>query len=74
MDARRCVDVSLQLEIDAEPISGRVRSGAGPPRPFYGWLGLASAIDDALTAGRHAACADSPAEVDGICGEGHQDL
>ena len=41
--------VSIELEVDVESeISGLARNGAGPARPFSGWLGLMGVIDALL--------------------------
>ena len=60
MDARRYVDVGLELEIDAEPIAGRVQLGERAPRPFGGWLELAAALEDALSGGRQVPARTTP--------------
>lgn len=49
MPVPRTIDVSIQFDVGAEPITGRLRHAARPGRPFYGWLELASAIEDALS-------------------------
>jgi len=46
--AHRYIDVGLELEVDAEPIAGRIRHGGATPRAFGGWLELAAALEDAL--------------------------
>ena len=40
----------LTLEIDAgsDPIAGRVSEDGAPAEPFFGWLGLARALERAL--------------------------
>ncbi len=35
---------TLEVEIDSDPISGRVSDDQGLDLPFSGWLGLAAAI------------------------------
>lgn len=42
--------LTLELDSQAEPISGEIREGEGPSRPFVGWLGLAGALRRALRA------------------------
>jgi len=37
--------VTLQLDTDADPISGEIGEAGGPSRPFVGWLGLAAALE-----------------------------
>lgn len=54
MGRRRYVEVGIELEVDAEPIAGRVRHRGAAPRPFGGWLELAAALEDALRRGRQA--------------------
>lgn len=53
MDSERNPARTLTLEIDSErqPISGRLREGASLPHEFVGWLGLAKALELALDAG-----------------------
>jgi hypothetical protein len=40
--------LTLELDSQAEPISGEIREGEGPSRPFVGWLALAGALRRAL--------------------------
>ena len=40
--------ITLDLEVDDDFLSGRIRNGSGPDRPFSGWLGLMAAIDELL--------------------------
>lgn len=61
MESERTTAVCIDFTVDAEPISGRVRQGAGSSRPFHGWLELASAIEDALAAARRADVGDTRA-------------
>ena len=42
--------ITLDLEVNDDFLSGRVRNGSGPDRPFSGWLGLMAAIDELLAA------------------------
>ena len=40
----------LLLELsDDEPITGRIWTATGDPRPFSGWIGLAATITDWLS-------------------------
>jgi hypothetical protein len=41
------VRVVLDLQIEGEPITGRISLGAESERPFHGWLELANAIESA---------------------------
>jgi hypothetical protein len=57
----RYIDVGLELEIEAEPIAGRIRHTGAAPRPFGGWLELAAALEDALREGRQIPEGNEPA-------------
>jgi hypothetical protein len=53
----RALTVTLEIELDSQPIAGRLR-GAGGEIDFAGWLGLAAALERALedaTVARHEA-------------------
>jgi hypothetical protein len=36
--------LQLELHLDREPISGRLRNGWGAEEPFVGWLGFLDAL------------------------------
>jgi hypothetical protein len=40
----RPLSVQLDLRLDAEPISGRLRPEHGPDEHFVGWLGFVEAL------------------------------
>ena len=40
--------ITLDLEVTDDFLSGQARNGSGPGRPFSGWLGLMAAIDELL--------------------------
>jgi hypothetical protein len=40
--------LTLEIEVDRDPIAGRLSEAGGPGRPFAGWLGLARALSLAL--------------------------
>ena len=45
--------ITLDLEVTDDFLSGQARNGSGTGRPFSGWLGLMAAIDELLAeAGR----------------------
>ena len=46
----KSTQITLDLEVNDDFLSGRVRNGSGPDRPFQGWLGLMAAIDELLAA------------------------
>jgi hypothetical protein len=43
--------ITLELDSDAEPITGRIGEEGGDSRPFTGWLGLAAALSWTLGGG-----------------------
>ena len=40
--------ITLDLEVTDDLLSGQARNGSGHGRPFSGWLGLMAAIDELL--------------------------
>ena len=40
--------LTLEIDADSDPIAGRVSEGGAPADPFFGWLGLARALERAL--------------------------
>lgn len=58
MTASRTREYVLELDLDSDPISGRLRDDAGEALDFTGWLGLASALERMVA----AAGADSEGE------------
>ena len=40
--------LTLEIDLDSDPISGRVSEGGAPGGQFVGWLGLARALELAL--------------------------
>ena len=50
MTARRTREYTLELDIDADPITGRLRNGSEKACAFTGWLGLASALERQIAA------------------------
>ena len=36
--------LQLELHLDREPITGRLRTGRGAEEPFVGWLGFVDAL------------------------------
>ena len=46
-DARTRV-LTLEIDADSDPIAGRVSEDGAPAEPFFGWLGLARALERAL--------------------------
>ena len=41
--------ITLELQAGAEPLRGSLHKPGGQPRPFWGWLQLIQAIEDAIT-------------------------
>jgi hypothetical protein len=58
--------VTLEIELDSEPIQGSLSHGDGANHAFNGWIELVALLQDAATAapgaGRRAALAAAPAE------------
>jgi hypothetical protein len=48
------VHIAIEAHVGDDEIRGEIRSDAGPPGPFSGWLGLISALDALLSAGVRA--------------------
>ena len=57
--------LSLVLEVDGEPIAGRLLGLQGDERCFRGWLDLASALQRLLEQARASAPGDSARLQDG---------
>lgn len=50
MSSDQWIAVRLELDRDAEPITGTLTQGDEEARPFTGWLGLTDAIEAIRTA------------------------
>jgi hypothetical protein len=48
------VYIAIEAHVADEEIRGQIRSDAGPPASFSGWLGLISALDALLSPGERA--------------------
>ena len=48
------VHIEIEAQVGDDEICGRIRSDAGPPSSFTGWLGLISAARSAALRGRGA--------------------
>ncbi len=59
-DRRACL--TLELNVEAEPVAGVVRDASGVDAPFVGWIALTRAIELALEAAR---VGPQPAPTDG---------
>jgi hypothetical protein len=44
VDKDRVLRVQLELDLDRQPISGRLRPQRGAEEPFVGWLGFVDAL------------------------------
>jgi hypothetical protein len=60
MDARDLLTVVLHLDPVSEPLRGRVEIG-DEAIEFTGWVGLAGALDRALTSAAHGRVPPEPA-------------
>jgi hypothetical protein len=67
MPDRERLQLTLELDSRAEPITGRMRAQGGEARSFTGWLGLAAVLGSVLEGDRRDAKAnpDSDREVTG---------
>lgn len=52
MTFSRRVLVTLEFDLDADPIAGVLQGAGGPNAPFAGWLGLTREIEVALESAR----------------------
>jgi hypothetical protein len=43
--------LGLAIELDSDPITGELSTGAGEPRRFCGWIELVAAIEAARISG-----------------------
>jgi hypothetical protein len=41
--------LTLEVELDSEPISGSMQRADGPETPFFGWIELVSLLQAATT-------------------------
>ena len=64
MDLKPRLRLTLELDVNAEPVSGVVRVGAGhgDGERFSGWMGLTRTIELAIAAAR---CDDNAAPAQG---------
>jgi hypothetical protein len=56
------VHIAIDAHVADDGISGQIRSDAGPPGAFSGWLGLIGALDAVLSQGTGANSAGSVRE------------
>jgi hypothetical protein len=70
MPGERLKRLILELDSEAEPIEGRMRTEGGASRKFVGWLGLAAALRGVL--GDPGSAPEDVAEGNGVArpGEG----
>jgi hypothetical protein len=43
-DADRALQVQLEVHLEHQPVTGRLRTGWGADEPFLGWLGFVEAL------------------------------
>lgn len=48
MPSRIQLEINFDLEGGADPLRGTLETCDAPPRPFWGWLQLIQAIEDAI--------------------------
>ena len=49
------IEITLELELDGETVSGRATTANGEVREFSGWIGLMGLVDSLLEEARRAA-------------------
>ena len=62
---RRTVRIELDVEVDREPIAGRLTSGAERTRDFTGWVALAHEIEHARDTAKRTSADDRDGGSDG---------
>jgi hypothetical protein len=60
----RIARLTLELDIDAQPVSGQLQLDGSIPRDFDGWLELTSLIETIRNTAKAAANADNRVEHD----------
>jgi hypothetical protein len=45
------IKLNLELDLASQPIEGEVHAAGGSSHPFVGWLGLTSALEQAVADG-----------------------
>ncbi|MGH2909212.1 MAG: hypothetical protein ACRDK8_07955 [Solirubrobacteraceae bacterium] len=53
--------ISLEIDVETSPVSGRCCPEGHLPRPFTGWTELFAALDAAVSDARQGAADDPPA-------------
>jgi hypothetical protein len=56
--------ITLELQAGGEPPRGSVQRPGGEPRPFWGWLQLIQAIEDAMTNAQGGSHEDRHSHID----------
>ena len=49
------IEITLELELDGETVSGRARTATGEVREFSGWIGLMGLVESLLEGARNGA-------------------
>ena len=52
--------ITLELELDGDSVSGHAVDAEGAQREFYGWIGLMGALDALLDGARKAPATTTP--------------
>jgi hypothetical protein len=64
MSSHEPIHLALEIDPDAQPLSGRIERGGRAGRDFVGWSGLAAALtimlDEAEAPGEHEARPSAP--------------
>ncbi|MQA75073.1 MAG: hypothetical protein GEU88_12140 [Solirubrobacterales bacterium] len=56
------IEITLELDLDGETVSGRATNRSGPTREFSGWIGLMGVVDALLDEGRGIAAPTNRSE------------
>lgn len=62
--------VTLDIELDSEPIQGSLSDRDGASQAFSGWIQLVSLLQDAATT--QASQPDQPIQVGGVAADGRR--
>lgn len=64
MSHQQRLRITVDLEDGTDPLRGTLETPDSQPRPFWGWLQLIQAIEDAITPGSQRADAQPVASAD----------
>jgi hypothetical protein len=53
------IEITLELRLDGDTVSGRARSAGGEAREFAGWIGLLGMVDSIVEGARNGGPANN---------------